>query len=482
MGDYYAKLEDKQYVIYDGDKIVTTPAGHKVHTLYKPLADRIVGDLNKFGYSFHSASSILSWHFTMIDSFAPMDHDTVVEVLSQSFLSRPDWTCEEWHGSSWQRVFGDWSTRSNQISKWFEVASHMQLTAVCCIGNAYRSANIALELAKTMERFPAGDERDARFKLIAGMIANAMQTGSQSDIYNDYKTFELYYGIHLDQNGPILNGIVEAIDEIDDDENDLDVDDLTEYSVSIEQLIGRNYYHYTDYKKDEKQPNAYNFDEIILNESKEEDKEGEEEDELENEDDGLNECLPDDCWVKRFVDDNDPNTCYLLYLVVNDDGSIEDSGCIEETSRRMGGGGMVFMIPGMELPCVKSYDYNSFPPEKIMNDLKLLFAGHSIPLNFKFVGKCLPQQMINEGGNGGSNTEYTYALQSAFRLAYMHMSVDTTEDGVIQDFSYTSYQSSGDAYGDMFSRPMLYSDRRDEAMDMLLYIYDMYTDDEIAHL
>ena len=33
---------------------------------------------------------------------------------------------------------------------------------------------------------------------------------------------------------------------------------------------------------------------------------------------------------------------------------------------------------------------------------------------------------------------------------------------------------SGSAYGDMFSRPVIYSDRREEAMDMLLYIYDQY--------
>ena len=73
-------------------------------------------------------------------------------------------------------------------------------------------------------------------------------------------------------------------------------------------------------------------------------------------------------------------------------------------------------------------------------------------------------------------------IQSAFRLAYMHMSVDTTEDGVVEDFSYSTYQSSGSAYGDMFSRPTCFSDRKDEAMDMLLHIYDMYTDEELQKM
>ena len=59
-------------------------------------------------------------------------------------------------------------------------------------------------------------------------------------------------------------------------------------------------------------------------------------------------------------------------------------------------------------------------------------------------------------------------------MAYMHMSVDTSEDGIIEDFAYSTYRSTGNSYGDMFSRPESLSDRTDEAMDMLLYIYDKY--------
>ncbi|MBQ5956285.1 MAG: hypothetical protein IJL46_01805 [Clostridia bacterium] len=66
----------------------------------------------------------------------------------------------------------------------------------------------------------------------------------------------------------------------------------------------------------------------------------------------------------------------------------------------MGGGGFFFMIPGMEMPSTKSYDYNSYPPEKVIDDLRLLFKGRALPLDFSFVGKRLPQAMIDEGGNG----------------------------------------------------------------------------------
>ena len=139
------------------------------------------------------------------------------------------------------------------------------------------------------------------------------------------------------------------------------------------------------------------------------------------------------------------------------------------------------MILGMDLGGSKSYDYSAYPPQKVIEDLKYLLKGRSIPMDFSFIGKRLPQIIIDKGGNGGSNTEYTYALQSAYRLAYMHMRINTTEEGIIEGLSYSSYQSSGSGYGDMFSRPVGYSDRRDEAADMLLYVYDMFSDEELLN-
>ena len=64
----------------------------------------------------------------------------------------------------------------------------------------------------------------------------------------------------------------------------------------------------------------------------------------------------------------------------------------------------------------------------------------------------------------------------------MHMSVTTTEEGIIEDFDYSTYQSSGSAYGDMFSRPQHLNDRHEEIIDMLLYIIDLYTEEEYKQL
>lgn len=457
--------------------------------MYETVADRILLDLNRYGMNFHSVDSILAWHFTLIDNFAPMGHERVERILAGSFLRTTDWTCKENRGADWYKAFGKWSMRKEQIVEWLEKATIMQMTAACCIGNAYNSINLALTLAIIMEKY-TGHDRTRAFDVLAKLIEDNSYYGPYVDIIRDFNTFSLYYGIHLDEEGPILDDIIADEDDVDTEE-ELDVDDLEGRTVTVEQLVGRNYYHYTDCEMDRVQPASYTLSDIDMDESEEElEIKDEDEDEEENEEanendysdesDDLGDYLPDDCWVKRFVDDNDPNTCYLLYLSLDEDGNIDDSGCISELSQRMGAGNFIFTVPGMELPSIKYYEYESYPPDKVVEDLRSMFKGRVLPLDFSFKGKRLPQAMIEADGNGGSSTEYTYALHSAYRLAYMHISIDTDENDVIEDFSYSTYQSSGSDFGDMFSRPEQINDSKNEIIEMLLYIIDQYTDEEYA--
>ena len=113
MGNYYYKSENNKFIIYDGDNVLTTPSGKAVVTIYETLAKRIVFDLERYGMNFSSISSILSWHFTMIDNFAPREHAEVEDILVNSFLTRNDWTCRERHGADWSRVIGSWNDRQH---------------------------------------------------------------------------------------------------------------------------------------------------------------------------------------------------------------------------------------------------------------------------------------------------------------------------------------------------------------------------------
>ena len=260
------------------------------------------------------------------------------------------------------------------------------------------------------------------------------------------------------------------------EELDFELDELEYETFSVEQLVARNFYHYTNGLPDPVQPAAFDLSDIDLSV----DGKDEEEDEAAP---SPIEDLPSDCWVKRYVDDDDPSFCYLLYLVLDDESCVTEVGCLSEKNQSFGGG-LGLLFPGVFLPGEKSYFIEGLydEPEKVKLDGKRLLLSPDLPLNFSFIGKRLPQQMIDEGGNGGDDTNYTFALQSAHRMAYTHMSIDTTEEGIIEAFDYSSYQSSGNPFGDMFSRPILVGDRADEALDMLLYIFDQYSEEEYREM
>ena len=248
------------------------------------------------------------------------------------------------------------------------------------------------------------------------------------------------------------------------------IDDMNAFigkEITEAKLIGRNYYHYSYGEKDENQPFDLDLSELGLD-FEEEDSEYDEE---------YSEYLPVECWVKRISAVEDGYEAYYhIVLFLDEAQRIKEISVIQEEVQRMGGG-MLF-IPGMELPYTSFYDELDYPPDEIINELELLTKGRALPKKASFIGKRLPQRMIDDGGNGGSITDYVFALQSAYRLAYMSVSVETTEEGVIQGFNYETYQSTGSSYGDMFSRPQLYNDHKNEAIDVLLYIIDQYSDDE----
>lgn len=275
-----------------------------------------------------------------------------------------------------------------------------------------------------------------------------------------------------------------------------DIKELIGTKLSIEALIGRGFYHYTNGFKDEEQPLVLELQDLDLDSSQLEEadmpgddmdcREGceeEYEDEDEYEFETLEDYIGESCWVKRFATTED-ETCDEAYIIIGldvDRNMVVSSYCSALEYVRRPGMGM-FMIPGIEVEGVSVFQENNYFPERVFKELEQLIKGQYLSSGFSFKGKPLPQAMIHEGGNGGSISDYTYALQSAYRQCYMHMSVYTTEDGIIEELDYSSYQSTGSGWGDMFSRPMSIGDRSDEAVDMLLHLIDKYNDEELKEV
>lgn len=493
MAKYSCNLENDRYVIFKEDKYLTTPSGKKVTTLYKPLADRILHDLDLFGENYHSVESILSWHYTLIENFASQDRYIVSQYLYDSFLLQPDWTCSGGRTSEWYKQFGEWLDRQPFIAQWLDRMTHMQLTAACCVGKAYESLNVAFSLAVIMERF-SGAEREDKFRSVASLLAMSNLYGTQEQILDVFKTFELYYGIHLEEDGPILGDIVEMLKRMEsgtEDSSDAkDTDELLGHYVTLEQLIGRNFKHYTEYDPDLEQEAAYTFPDFELSLPDEEhamETDFEEEDidifDLPyDEESELAEYMADDCWVKRIVNPDDPECCFLLYLALDDDQCIDDVGCVKETAQQHDATPLSIDNKNDDIRIAQSYEYVPFLSGNVQEDAIRLEKDMVLPLDFSFIGKQIPQKVNEEYQHNGSTTEFLISIQSAYRFAYMTMEILTNKDGVIEKMIYTTYRLSGNDENAMVSRPVVLSDRADEAVDMLLFIYDMYTDEELAKL
>ncbi len=193
-GCYFFIDEDEEYA--------TTPRGAVLKTSYFELAERILEDLDTYGPDDFSADSILPWHYTMVENFSKMEHKQVEDVLADSFINRYDWTyTTDVEGTEWEEIWGVRGVREGEIMEWLSKITHMQMTAACCISNAYHTINLAYMLATIMETYDS-DEREAKFNDLADFI------GENSEYYasiDDFKTFELYYGIHLKENGNVIN-------------------------------------------------------------------------------------------------------------------------------------------------------------------------------------------------------------------------------------------------------------------------------------
>ena len=205
-GDYSIVKEGKFYKIYEGDVALETPGGKTVRTQYLIIAERLLADLNNFGYdSYDLPISILSYHFTMLDGFASMEHDAVVEMLN-SLNWEKNWTFQSCPSGSpealmqWMVYFGQGAERIQQVRYWFEAQTHMQLTATTCVYNATMSFNVAFYMASIVEFLPEIDH-DKALKEFYNFYSMFDRDYSFDFFSLMFDCFKLYYGIHFKDDG-----------------------------------------------------------------------------------------------------------------------------------------------------------------------------------------------------------------------------------------------------------------------------------------
>ena len=230
-------------------------------------------------------------------------------------------------------------------------------------------------------------------------------------------------------------------------------------------LVGRNFYHYTNGARDEKQPAYYSTKYVFDLDEEDEDADNTEAPEASD----LAEYIPDSCWLKKICIVNEEGIeRYIVAFSVDENNCMDEIRILKEEVVQVGGG--MFFVPGMSLGETSYYEDVEEVPYAVIKELDYVtYSGGDCVLfpTFSFIGKPMPKCMIKSGEN-------SFALQSSYRMAYMHMTIYTDDNDLITDFDYSTYQSSGNPYNDMFSRPICIDDCHDEAVDMLIHLAELY--------
>lgn len=205
-GEYLIVKKNKWYVVFKGDEILKTPAGKIAITLYLPVAELLLRDWKEQGYgSYTSPTSLLSFHFTMMDHFAKMPKQDILDMLN-SMNWEKSWTLKGCPSGNpdllmkWMAYFGGGELRIEQIRQWLQNQTIMQLAASVCIYNAFMDFNVPFCWAYFIECV-SKEEHKIAIDDFYDFYCHFDNEFDYASFYTIFERFRLYYGIHFKEDG-----------------------------------------------------------------------------------------------------------------------------------------------------------------------------------------------------------------------------------------------------------------------------------------
>jgi hypothetical protein len=135
------------YIFRKKDKALLTPKGNPVITYSKILADNLLFDLIAYGEDHLIPSSMVTFHYTMIDYVSSIDVCELQQVMAFGFKREYDWTFNRRPSDSqlqtkWIELFGTYTSNSQAGAQWLYSLNLTQLCAVYTLSRAIKSINI----------------------------------------------------------------------------------------------------------------------------------------------------------------------------------------------------------------------------------------------------------------------------------------------------------------------------------------------------
>lgn len=199
--NYSLVLEEGRYAIYDNGSVMQSPGGNPVTTGYEDIALKLMDDLKTFGYAMNNSSSMLSWHFDLLDKFLKMGMKEIIYSIMANLLNSPqrDWTmnCPYQDDSivtEWEDVFGSKAQMEDRlqiVADWLNACTRMQLAAANAMSRKYDSFNLAYLLARAIEYDESPEQ-------LINMTVKYHPGHTAAEMQEDFERYLLYYGVHVD--------------------------------------------------------------------------------------------------------------------------------------------------------------------------------------------------------------------------------------------------------------------------------------------
>ncbi len=205
MTKYCYKLENGEYVIYRGNSQLLSPERNfVVKTKYEELAKRMVEDLEKYGNDLGIMSNIMSLYYSFTERFYIFTKEELEQSLIDKYLCSDDWYIM--YGVSGRDIpvrWAEWSSLKGVIIEWLSKITMMQIAAVCCAAKAYESLYVAFCFAVLVEEHNGNVPDDKFWELFANFPVRTF-CFNRNEFIADFKSFELFYSLHLKENGRTL--------------------------------------------------------------------------------------------------------------------------------------------------------------------------------------------------------------------------------------------------------------------------------------
>lgn len=149
---YTIEKQGDTLALLENGKPVCTPMRIPITTTSKPLAKRLLEDLQQYGNNPREAASVVSFHCAMLDFFQKNPRAELEQNIAKGLSFQMDWTlhcpgADPHFNMRWWSNFGAGRFQIERGIPWLSTLSLTQLCAVCVLGRTMESVNLAYNVA-----------------------------------------------------------------------------------------------------------------------------------------------------------------------------------------------------------------------------------------------------------------------------------------------------------------------------------------------